>query len=121
MIDRGVIKSTLPVKIELERQRDELVDFFTSFTNLFVEPTLKEQRYVVQLVNNEYLSRWGRGSSTKHYADPYVVALAKAYDLKVVTYETGTNRNTVGRACEILELEIYKFSEFLRQEGFSFD
>jgi hypothetical protein len=62
----------------------------------------------------------GLGNSKKHFADPYVVALAKAYDLKVVTYETGTNPNTIGKACEVLDLEIIKFSEVLREEGFSF-
>lgn len=62
----------------------------------------------------------GKGSSRRHYIDPYVVALAKAYDLKVVSYETGTNPNTIGKACEIFDIEILKFSDVLREEGFSF-
>lgn len=44
MINEGVIKSTYPVQVELERQRDDLSNHFTSFSDLFVEPTLEEQK-----------------------------------------------------------------------------
>ena len=121
MINGGIIKSTYPVQVELKRQRDEIYQHFTSFSNLFIEPTKKEQNIVEKLVNNNRdFPKWGSGSSKKHLADPFVVALAEAYDLTVVTYETGTNQNSIGRACEILDIEVYKFSEVLREEGFSF-
>ncbi len=120
MIRNGVIISTYLVKDELGRQRDEIYNHFTSFSDLFVEPTPEEQSIIEFLVNNENFPKWGRSSTQKHYADPYVVALAKAYDLKVVIYETGTNPNTIGKACEILDIDIYKFSEVLREEGISF-
>jgi len=47
--------------------------------------------------------------------------MGEAYDLKVVSYETGTNPNTIGKACEIFDIEILKFSDVLREQGFSFD
>ena len=120
LIENGVILSTYAVRIELEKQHDDLFDYLDEFSDLFVKPTFDEQEYVTELVNHPELSRWGTGSSEKDYADPYVVALAKVHDLTVVTYETGTNPNTVGKACEILDVEICKFSEVLRNEGFSF-
>ncbi|TXT58895.1 MAG: hypothetical protein BAJALOKI3v1_1170002 [Promethearchaeota archaeon] len=65
-------------------------------------------------------NKWGWGDSEKHYADPFVVALAKTYDLKVVTYETGNNPNSIGRACELLNVEISRFIDFLRDEDLIF-
>ena len=42
--------------------------------------------------------------------------IVKLFDLKVVTYETGTNQNSIGRASEILDIKVYKFSEVLREK-----
>jgi hypothetical protein len=61
LINEGIIKSTYPVQIELERQRDKLSQHFISFSNLFVEPTQKEQKIVKKLVNNKNFPKWGWG------------------------------------------------------------
>lgn len=42
LINQGIILSTIPVKIELERQKDEIYDFFNNFKRLFVFPTQEE-------------------------------------------------------------------------------
>ncbi|MBD3213428.1 MAG: DUF4411 family protein [Candidatus Lokiarchaeota archaeon] len=120
IIERGVIKSTYPVLIELERQRDEIYDYFSNFELLFVEPTEEEQKFVNYLTNHHDFDKWGGGDSEKHYADPFVVALAKIHDLKVETYETRNNLNSIGRACELLNVEICRFIDFLRYEDLIF-
>ncbi|TET57905.1 MAG: DUF4411 family protein [Promethearchaeota archaeon] len=116
LINRGIILSTFPVKIELKKQRDKIFDFFNRFQKLFIEPQKEEQGIVERLVNHPDLPNWGAGDSEKHYADPYIVALAKVYNLKVVTYESGRGHNKICRACEVLNVECWKFIDFLREE-----
>jgi hypothetical protein len=116
LIKKGIILSSYTVKIELEKQRDEIYTFFKKYKNLFVQPNKNEQNYVQILVNHPDFPKWGLGDSEKHYADPYIVALAKAHDLKVITYESGRGENTIHRACEILNVECHNFVKFLRDE-----
>lgn len=71
-------------------------------------------------MNDQRFNKWGKGDSERHYADPYVVALAKVHDLNVVTYETGRHNNTIGLACEILEVECIRFSDVLRLEKLNY-
>lgn len=116
LINQGIILSTIPVKIELERQKDEIYDFFNNFKRLFVFPTQEEQIILESLVNHKDFPDWGGGDSEKHYADPYIVALAKTHNLKVVSYESGRGNNTIYHACELCDVQCLKFIEFLREE-----
>ncbi len=120
LIKQGIILSSIPVKIELERQRDKIFSYFNKMTKLFVTPEEEEQLIVAKLVNHKDFPDWGGGDSEKHYADPYIMALAKAYNLKVVTYESGRGNNTIHHACEICNLQCIKFIDFLREEDLSY-
>jgi len=120
LINQGIILSTIPVKIELERQKDEIYDFFNNFKRLFVFPTQEEQLTLEGLVNHNDFPDWGGGDSEKHYADPYIVALAKIHNLKVVSYESGRGNNTIYHACEFCDVPFLKFIDFLREEDLSY-
>jgi len=120
LIKERVILSTYAVKKELSRQRDEIYNFIRQFPNLFVSPTEEEQQIVQFLVNHEDFDKWSSGSSESNYADPYVVALAKVHNLKVVTYEVYQKRNKIPRACEILNVDCIKFIDFLREEHLTY-
>ncbi len=113
-----VILITSAVKDELERQRDDLYEFINDL-NHFVQPTQEEQDIVRQLVNHPNFDKWG--TSNKHYADPFVVALASCHHLIVVAYENPrTEKNSIPAACRLLNVEYLNFPEFLRREGISF-
>ncbi|MHA1649650.1 MAG: DUF4411 family protein [Candidatus Helarchaeota archaeon] len=83
LIMNDVILITSAVKDELERQRDDLYEFINDL-NHFVQPTQEEQDIVRQLVNHPNFDKWG--TSNKHYADPFVVALASCHHLIVSKY-----------------------------------
>jgi len=59
LINQGIILSTYPVKKELERQRDEIFDYFNILKKLFVIPTQEEQLIVGKLVNHKDFLDWG--------------------------------------------------------------
>ncbi len=110
------ILATYLVKEELEVQEDELVDFIKKFDNLFVLPTHKEQLVVKNIINTPKFSYWANGFRNR--ADPFVVALAKTANLKVVTYENPQSPKKIPAACHEFDVECITFLEFLREEEF---
>ncbi|MEE9378773.1 MAG: DUF4411 family protein [Candidatus Lokiarchaeia archaeon] len=118
LITQNKIIATHLVKVELGEQRDELVEFVNQFQNLFVEPTLKEQKIVNEIINHPNFSYWANGQRNK--ADPFVVALAKAFDLVVVTYESHHSPKKIPAACREFNVECIYFIELLRREDFKF-
>ncbi|KKM68009.1 hypothetical protein LCGC14_1465270, partial [marine sediment metagenome] len=97
------ILATYLVKEELEVQEDELVDFIKKFDNLFVLPTHKEQLVVNNIINTPKFSYWASG--VRNRADPFVVALAKTANLKVVTYENPQSTKKIPAACYEFDVE----------------
>ncbi len=115
-ISQRKILATYLVKEELEVQKDELVDFVKKFDNLFVIPSLEEQKVVRNIINHPNFFHWARGSRNK--ADPFVVALAKTFNLKVVTYESRQSPKMIPAACQEFNVDCITFLEFLRIEDF---
>ena len=107
------------MKEELKKQRDELYEYLKETPNLFVQPTPEEHQILSQLVNLGGYSEWGKGDSRKNYADPFVIALAKAHNLIVVTDEL-KHPISIPKACELLDVECINFLGFLRKEEFTY-
>lgn len=110
------ILATFLVKEELEVQKDELVDYVKKYDNLFVLPTTEEQKMVKNIINHPNFSHWASGLRNK--ADPFVVALAKTANLKVVTYENPQSPKRIPAACREFRVEYITFLDFLREEDF---
>ncbi len=115
-IQNKVIFSTRLVKVEIERQRDEILDYVSQFSNLFINPSREEQRIVREIVNNPDFTNWSTNPITE--ADPFVIAFAKINDLIVVTYENPNSHIKIPAACRIFDVECINFIEFLRNESF---
>lgn len=116
MITLGKIIATNLVKVELEKQRDELFKFVNKFPKLFVQPTYEEQEIVKEIINNKNFSKWAIGQ--RHKADPFVIALAKAFNLTVVTYEKPDRARSIPAACKEFNVQCIDFIGFLRGENF---
>lgn len=118
MIKNKKIIATYLVREELQKGDDELLEYVKKkIPHLFLEPTAKEQKIVKVIINNPSFSKWATG--TKNKADPFVVALAKVFNLIVVTYENPrATANKIPAACRLLEVECIDFITFLRQENF---
>lgn len=96
------------------------MEFVNQFPFLFLEPTIKEQKIVEILINNPNFSKWT--VRLGNHADPFVVALAKTFDLTVVTYESPrATTNKIPAACRLLGVECIAFVTFLRQVDFRVD
>jgi len=94
-----------------------LFEFINQFPFLFLEPSIKEQKVIEALINNPNFSKWV--IKFGNVADPFVVALAKTFNLTVVTYESPrTTTNRIPAACRLLTVDCIDFVSFLRRVGY---
>lgn len=74
------------VLLELQRGGDEIYKWAKSLDFMFLEPNDEVQQIVSEIVN-KYPSFVPEESKDGIWADPYVIALAKAFNAVVVTGE----------------------------------
>jgi len=115
LIEKGKILVPYTVWEEIQRKKDDLYEFFRESSKLFVQPIIEEQELITELSNRDDIP-WGKGDSEKHYADPYVIALAKVHNLAVVTYE----KKEMIAICDELAIEHIDIMEVLEREGLTY-
>ena len=88
MIDRGELISHIEVLGELEEGGDEIYIWCKQHKKMFkdMDPCQIEQikQFIQRLYTKDY---WDRQSLKKHWADPWIIALARCEGAKVVADE----------------------------------
>ncbi len=119
IIDEQRILASWMVREELSRQDDDLWTFVKDLSALFVEPGDGEEVTIRRLLSNPDFNAWG--TSPRHQADPFVVSLALARNLVVVTYENPhSTKNAIPAACRFLNIPCITFIVFLRRDNIRF-
>lgn len=114
----GAIFAPVDVRIELERQSDDLCDWSKSQNGFFVESDREVLEVYTSIVNGH--PGFMKVNSTKSGADPVVVAMAKVRGVPVVTYETRAKQNSapkIPNVCDALGLQCVSLIDVLRAEG----
>ncbi|MCH8898554.1 MAG: DUF4411 family protein, partial [Chloroflexi bacterium] len=124
----GILASPVMVYQELVSEvDDELAQWVRDRRNsgLFVEPDDPVQsafRDIADYVETTYSS--GQASAFLSGADPWLIAHAKVYGGKVVTYEkqvaSSSTRAKIPNVCVVFEVESIRLLEMLRAMGASF-
>jgi hypothetical protein len=115
----GRIVAPADVRLELERQKDDLHDWAKALPQLFREPDRAVMEAFTDIVNAH--SDFMKVNSTKSGADPFVVALAEVHGFVVVTYETMAKKDAAPRipnVCAGRGIECASLVDVLRAEGF---
>jgi len=115
----GHIVAPADVRIELERQKDDLHDWAKGMPALFMDPDRKVMETFTDIVNAH--PDFMKVNSTKSGADPFVVAHAEVHGLVVVTYETMAKKDAapkIPNVCAARGIECASLVEVLRAEGF---
>lgn len=116
----GVIVAPTDVRLELERQKDDLHDWAKRVApRLFREPDRKVMEVFTQIVNA--YPDFMKVNSTKSGADPIVIAMAETHGLSVVTYETLAKQSAapkIPNVCAARGLPCVQLVDVLRAEGF---
>lgn len=122
LVDRGDLRATDEVRIELRRRDDELLQWLADYAeDFFVEIDEDIQREVIAILSDHReLVHVGRGRSG---ADPWVIALAKLNDAAVVTEEgSGSLRKPrIPDVCGALGIRCMKLIQLIQEQGWSFD
>lgn len=121
LMTAGTIISSQEVYDEIMIGGDDLETWAKAHKECFLPSSVSVQQEVRSIL----LSHRGliEGGSKKNSADPFVIALAKQKQCKVVTEETPT-RNTkapkIPDVCDAYKIECIDFVGFAREEKLSF-
>ena len=117
----GLIAAPVDVRLELERQSDELCDWVKGLPNFFLEADRAVLVKFTEIVNDH--PGFMKVDSTKSGADPVVVAMAAVRGVPVVTYETMAKKGAAPKmpnVCEACGVECVSIVDVLRGIGFKF-
>jgi len=130
MIRQGRIRAPIQVYKEITRQDDEITNFVKSNKDIFVDIYKdKEIREEVNRIMEKYpkLIKSERVSSNNECADPYVIAMAKVLQARVlegraivVTEDIRDRRgekSSIRSVCNAEDIECITLSELFRREG----
>ncbi len=114
----GAIAAPVDVRLELERQSDDLCEWSKTQNGFFVESDRAVLEVYTKIVND--FPGFMKVNSTKSGADPVVVAMAVVRGIPVVTYETRAKQNSapkIPNVCDALGLNCVSLVDVLRAEG----
>jgi hypothetical protein len=115
------MRATDEVRIELEKQDDELLKWCQDVDGFFVDIDDPIQESVADILKNYPLIFDNR--KNRSGADPWVIALAHVHSCTVVTEEQPTNstrRPHIPDVCQALGIQCFGILGVIRQEGWVF-
>jgi hypothetical protein len=122
LVARGDLRATEEVRVELERQDDELVEWIKNYSSLFIEVDETIQLEVKAILKSHpgLIHARGRGHSG---ADPFVIALAKLHLATVVTEEgrSGSPKHPkIPDVCDELGVPCIRLTDLIIDEDWIF-
>lgn len=121
LIGSGDIRAIDVVKDELTKRDDEVGAWTKAQGDLFVPLSLEIQQAVTTVLE-DHPKLMGAGGG-RNAADPFVIALAIAYDGIVVTEETSSGRITKPRipdVCHAMSVPCVNLIGFVRTQGWTY-
>lgn len=108
------------VRVELERQEDDLAKWIKVRPHLFVPLDDAIQRATSEVLAGHPLLM--KATKNRNGADPFVIATAQVRGLTVVTEEKGgtDTKPKIPSVCAALQVPCINVLSFIRDEGWSF-
>lgn len=108
------------VRVELERQEDDLAKWARARPYMFVALDDPIQRATSDVLRQHPLLM--KATKNRNGADPFVIATAVVRKLTVVTEEQGgtETKPKIPSVCQALEVRCIDVLRFLREQGWSF-
>lgn len=119
LADHGEIVAPTDVRLELEKQKDDLYSWSKDVPALFLDPDRDVMQALADVVNAH--PGFMKVNSTKSGADPVVVAFAEVHGLSVVTYETMAKKEAapkIPNVCADRGIKCVQLVDVLRASGF---
>ena len=108
------------VRVELERQEDDLAKWINARPHLFVPLDDAIQRATSEVLAQHPLLM--KATKNRNGADPFVIATAQVRSLTVVTEEQGgtDTKPKIPSVCATLRVPCVNVLSFIRNQGWSF-
>lgn len=119
MAREGLLFAPVEVKLELERQKDDLYEWACDLDGFFIDPD-RAQVERQSIIVNEHPGLI-KPNSTKSAADPWVIALAELRGVPVVAYEDRAKKGAhpkIPDVCERRGIATVRLVDVLRARGF---
>ena len=116
--ERGDIFVVDEVVRELERKDDDVLKWVKKHDSMIVRIDAEIQRYVVEIMSSH--TRLVDSKKNRSGADPWVIALARAKSLTVVTAEKATGspaKPKIPDVCKDLGIVSVSVIDFFRRQG----
>ncbi len=122
LIQEGNIISSSEVFREIENYDDEIAEWAKLNKQIFIKPTIEEQRLVQQILEKHpELVKEEAILLGKPYADPFVIAQAKSHNCILVHQEKlKPNAHKIPNVCEDFGVDEIALFEFFRKEKWNF-
>lgn len=121
LIDNGALIATEEVLYELEKKNDDAYKWAKSHDKMFMEIDEETQIAVSEILSNHKKLIGAR--KNRPMCDPFVIALAKVKNCKVITAEKPTNnpeRPNIPDVCNALGISCISLLELCREQKWVF-
>lgn len=125
LIEQDTIFSCHDVFLELERQKDDLLDWADERKHIFEQPTEDITKEMAAFMPR-YQNFVYKGGASINAADPWLIIHAKLAGATVVTYERRAEKKNpkkppkIPDVCDELNIECLGVVDFLAANGLSF-
>lgn len=118
LAEDGTIAAPVDVRLELERQSDDLCAWAKALASFFIDTDRVLLQKSKDIINEH--AGFIDPKSARSGADPFVVALAEIRGVPVVTYEMMGKAKTprIPNVCRARGIRVASFVDVLRAEGF---
>ncbi|MGD0165891.1 MAG: DUF4411 family protein [Gaiellaceae bacterium] len=120
LIEKGVLRASEEIRIELSRQDDELLAWAEEYPDLFV-PIDEATQFEVKDILAAHSSLVERAGARRSGGDAFVIALARLNGCAVVTEEASKpTQPRIPDVCEALGVPCVRFVTLIREENFQY-
>ncbi len=118
LVNAHEIVASKEVYLEISQKDDGLLDWVKERKEMFVEVDSEQIVYLEEIMYD--YPDWVDIDAQKNIADPYVIALAREYNLTVVSFEKGGSEinPSIPFVCRKYNVSHLGFFDFLREVGF---
>lgn len=122
LIETNELFSVREVLNEISKQDDKVVDWSKKHKQIFLIPDEEELKLVSDILSkHKELIKKKNILSGEPDADPFLIAVAKNRNFKLITEEKYTpNAHKIPNVCEELEIKWITLKEFMIERGWNF-
>ena len=122
LCSRKQIVAPREVLFEIQKGNDELLDWADTYSHIFIEPIEEKEFDLIQQILDFYPPEIiTKNSVGKPWADPFVIACAKHYNIRIIQHEiTDPKQYKIPSIAKKLDVHCDRLTDLFEREGWTF-